>query len=143
MKTREQVIERLRILEDNPWRQINGGQGAYAARHVQLAMEHEIDTLQWVLAGSERGAGEVAVFGRAMVHELNRPENAKKGGWSGCTADWLYMRAMEEMAEVKEALDLLHANNDNPQMRRMLLSELADVANFLMMIADVEKTLDK
>lgn len=57
--------------------------------------------------------------------------NAHKSHWSTVDADYLYQRAIEEMAELAEAL-----RSGDPER---IMDEASDVANFVMMIADNEE----
>lgn len=57
-------------------------------------------------------------------------ENDHKGGWSGCSPYFLFLRLEEETEkELKEAFLISD--------REKILKECADVANFAMMIFDV------
>jgi len=56
-------------------------------------------------------------------------ENDHKVGWQGLTVNWLLNRARQEMGEVKSAIE----RGDLPIT---VQRECADVANFMMMLAD-------
>ena len=76
---------------------------------------------------------EVQKFAEAM--ELKLRENDHKGGWKKCKAADLFLRASEEFREADEELALyLCEGYKDP---RRALRELADTANFLMMVADI------
>ena len=75
----------------------------------------------------ELGENPVLRFASAMQKELD--ENSHKGHWEGCGVEALIQRAEEELAEVKQAI----AENKSPAK---ILSECADVGNFMMMVAD-------
>jgi len=67
----------------------------------------------------------VRAFALAMEDELRL--NDFKGGWESCDVGWLLVRAAEELAELQGAV--LFGGD--------VLSEAADLANIVHMIADV------
>lgn len=69
----------------------------------------------------------VLYFACAMGKQLDN--NAYKGNWKGCPLDYLVKRAMMELVEVKQAIK----HNEFPSA---VINECADVANFMMMVAD-------
>lgn len=74
----------------------------------------------------------------ATLMEAKLADNEYKGGWKGETPGYLMERAWEEMQEAQEALTV---SADTPGYKMNLGDELADVANMLMMVADVEGCL--
>ena len=68
----------------------------------------------------------VVTFAQAMEEKLQ--ENDHKGGWHGCTMQYLSMRLTQEREELRKAVE-----RGNPEE---VLREAADVANFCMMIAE-------
>ena len=67
---------------------------------------------------------------RVMTSKINLDKNRAKGHWRGSNVKYLTKRLVEELYELREALetdDLDHIE-----------SECADVGNFLMMIYDNE-----
>lgn len=80
---------------------------------------------------------EVAAFALAMEKKLKA--NDHKGGWKHCDRDYLMTRLRQEFVELIAAM---HFPLDDGQIDRIeLRDEAADVANFLMMILDVEGVL--
>ena len=76
---------------------------------------------------------EVQKFAEAM--ELKLRKNDHKGGWKKCKAADMFYRASKEFREADEELALfLCEGHKDPQKA---LGELADTANFLMMVADI------
>lgn len=75
---------------------------------------------------------EVILFSEMMEKKLR--ENDYKGGWKSCTADYLEARAVDEM---KEVFNCKNTHNIG------LIEECADVANFLMMLCDIEGKLKR
>ena len=73
---------------------------------------------------------EVRAFAVLMEQVLRKHDN--RGGWKDCDAWWLLDRANEEWRELKYAL-----GGKGPHLVAL---EAVDVANFAMMIADVETT---
>ena len=71
---------------------------------------------------------EVALFAKQM--ELELLKNDHKHGWEKDTLAQLFQRLKEEVQEVEDEL------NSDCQIPILLISELADVANFAMMIHD-------
>ena len=63
----------------------------------------------------------------AMQKELDN--NSHKMGWALCDLNWLLERAEEEIKELRQAV------KKNKSIKRVI-SECADVANFMMMFAD-------
>lgn len=80
---------------------------------------------------------QIKWFAGKMESKLKK--NDHKGGWEGEDVIWLLKRAEEELEELKEILDeseALACNVPNFVDKDKIISEAADVANFLMMIAD-------
>jgi len=71
----------------------------------------------------------LAAFVQAMEERLLA--NDHKGGWHRMSYEELLLRALEELSELSVALRTKQPPN-------ALLREAADVANFVMMIADNE-----
>ena len=69
----------------------------------------------------------VLEFAQVMQKELDN--NSYKMGWALCNLEWLLQRAEEELKEVRDAV------KENKSVKRVI-SECADVANFMMMFAD-------
>jgi hypothetical protein len=76
---------------------------------------------------------EVQAFAEAM--ELKLRENDNKGGWKKDSPVKLFMRAKREFLEADDALSVFLFDVSEPHTNQVL-AEFADVANFLMMIAD-------
>jgi len=74
---------------------------------------------------------EVIVFAQAMEKKLK--ENEHKGGWKECTTNYLVDKLFEELHEFHRAV----FRDD----KTLILSEGADVANIVMMLTDIHKTL--
>lgn len=70
---------------------------------------------------------EVKAFAALMEGELRK--HGHRLGWKECDPEWLMVRLKEEAAELAQAI-LTHEES--------IPAEAADVANFAMMIADVE-----
>jgi NTP pyrophosphatase (non-canonical NTP hydrolase) len=70
---------------------------------------------------------EVAKFAQAMEDELKA--NDHKGGWDKDTVAALLDRAQDELFELREAVALRFSDET-------ILSEAADTANFVMMVAE-------
>lgn len=71
---------------------------------------------------------EVQKFAEAM--EARLAANDYKGGWEECSPLYLLGGVMEELNELVDHLDTRAASKDE------VLHEAADVANFVMMLAD-------
>jgi NTP pyrophosphatase (non-canonical NTP hydrolase) len=69
-------------------------------------------------------ARAVESFTENMLAKLQA--NSHKAHWSTVSNEWLFMRLLQEVTELYEAI---HSGNG-------VISESADVANFAMMIAD-------
>lgn len=71
----------------------------------------------------------VTRFASQMQEKLN--DRAFKGhqGWHGKSVSWLFDRAHEELKELQDVI----VNYEDPES---IEEEAADVANFLMMVAD-------
>lgn len=96
---------------------------------------------------------EVQTFAVAMERKLRA--NDHKGGWKNCEGGWLLKRLFEEAEELRDAW-LVHvgecargtrwveadAFHGFPDTSSVVLNEAADVANFAMMLADVNGCLD-
>ncbi len=87
---------------------------------------------------------EVAAFAQAMERQLRK--NDHKGGWKQCTNEYIDERLEQELDEVYAVLEEIatvekHPGNEPEAVRaeldKELLGELVDVANFLMMKADI------
>lgn len=61
--------------------------------------------------------------------EKKLSENNNKGGWGACSFEYLFKRLTEEKKELIEAI-----NKKRPAY--FIWNEAADLANFIMMIAD-------
>jgi len=86
---------------------------------------------------------EVARFAIRMERKLL--ENDHKGGWDHCNFGYLFKRLEEELKEAKSAAGELtattwDAEGDLDGIAEAAIDELADVANFAMMIADKIRT---
>lgn len=77
---------------------------------------------------------EVLLFAHVMEEKLS--QNDWQGGWQNCPVDWLLSRVWEEMRELEIAMQ-------KPWNKATVVREAADVANFVMMIADVVGALEK
>lgn len=82
----------------------------------------ESNTLPYVRAFAERMEAKLA-------------QNRHKGdreGWMSCSPEWLFARLVNEIGEVAQIMAM------DPQERHAagIVDELADVANFCMMLAD-------
>ena len=73
---------------------------------------------------------QVAWFAEQMEQQLAL--NDHKGGWDGCSTEWLLTRLLEEARELSITL----TDDSSPER---IFAEAADVANFAMMIADVAR----
>ena len=67
--------------------------------------------------------------------------NDDKGGWEGCSADYLLSRMQEELEEMIEKAseigwDVFMCVRADKEKIDDLIRECADIANFAMMIAD-------
>jgi hypothetical protein len=71
---------------------------------------------------------EIMIFAEAMERKLRR--NDFKGGWQDEKYGYLLRRAIEEIDELRRVL-----SRANPSAATVV-NECADVANFVMMIAD-------
>ena len=70
-------------------------------------------------------------FAELMEERMKR--NDHKSGWDTATNTWLWQRAFDEMLELRD--EMSKARSRSPiQIAR----EAADVANFVMMLADNE-----
>lgn len=79
---------------------------------------------------------EVRAFAVAMERKLR--ENDHKGGWSGCSIEYLLRRLSEEHIELRSAVIRYRSSANNDERVRVSIgAEAADVANFCLMIADV------
>lgn len=78
---------------------------------------------------------EVLWFAEEMEKKLRA--NDHKGHWSNCTPVYLYNRADNELKEVWTALlGDGSLNPCTPEEAARIIAECADVANFMMMLAD-------
>ena len=87
---------------------------------------------------------EVRAFARAMEEKLR--ENDHKPGWKNDSDRSLLGRAYEELEELREECSALSIDDGGRGMRlrtpHTILGEAADVANMVMMVADVRGGLD-
>lgn len=81
---------------------------------------------------------QVEWFAEQMESKLQ--ENDSKGGWDNCNLYWLVSRIYDEVKELTRAIDV---NLDFGDNQKDIISESADVANFVMMIADIAKKQNK
>lgn len=80
-------------------------------------------------------AEEHAAVSRFTFHMLSKLRaNAWKGDWLDDDAESLLARAKEELSELEEALAALPRG---PMQLRKIIREAADVANMVMMVADL------
>lgn len=90
----------------------------------------------------EEDLNAISRFSTVMLEKLN--ENRHKPHWGGFSADWLFMRAQNEIEELSEAIEHYYeivgsSRSDSDQIRKAQMEvrrECADVANFCMMISD-------
>jgi len=75
---------------------------------------------------------EVQWFAEQMENKLKHHD--AKGHWNDCDIDWLFTRVQDEIIELLEAIDL-HKQGEGTSEE--IIKEAADVANFVMMIADI------
>jgi NTP pyrophosphatase (non-canonical NTP hydrolase) len=94
--------------------------------HGFRALEVEINQLIETKALDARP--EVITLARAMEERLRA--NEAKGHWAGCTFGYLFTRLHEELSELSNAMAFEH---ESPEQ---VWREAADVANFVMMLAD-------
>lgn len=157
MRTAEEVLDRLNLLRSNPYYQTPAHKISYPLAIASMAMQHETETLEWVLDRDSakkprRGASEVRRFGEAMVYNLNLSRNADKGSWQSVRPHHLYDLMTEECGEVLNVLAAIDSFDENRghgarkvarlELLRQLLLECGDVANYAMMLADVYSTLE-
>ena len=77
---------------------------------------------------------EIAVFdGFCAMMRANLEANAHKGGWSKDQSEALLARVKEELAELEEEL----SRGPSKAIPARIVSEAADVALMIMMVADV------
>lgn len=77
------------------------------------------------------GTNPVLDFAKAMQIELDNNSNKGDISWrQDCSLEYLLKRLDEEVEEIREAV---HTNKP----AKKILSECADVGNFVMMIADI------
>lgn len=74
---------------------------------------------------------EVRVFAETMEEQLK--ENDYKGGWQNCSNSYLLGRLKDEVEELKIALL-------DYESGPAIVKEAVDVANFAMMIADLNSS---
>jgi NTP pyrophosphatase (non-canonical NTP hydrolase) len=70
---------------------------------------------------------EILEFALAMENKLQN--NDYKGHWCGCDKEYLTVKLMEEIHELFKAIMQRESDDE-------VISEAADVANIVMMIAD-------
>ena len=81
---------------------------------------------------------EVEKFADLMEQVLQ--DNDWKGGWANYSMQWLFLKLIEEVAEL--GFLVREPNIYNPERQReMIKRESADIANIAMMIADKTGTL--
>jgi hypothetical protein len=80
----------------------------------------------------------VVWFAEQMERQLQK--NDHKGGWDGCTLDYLFERMAEERVELEKAVKKLSYPDRSLVDVANVIREAADVSNFSMMIADVIAT---
>ncbi len=89
-------------------------------------------------AGRGEVRSSVRVFSLLMEDKLR--QNDHKGGWQGCTAEYLKKRLLDEAMELVDAVDTTGFYIPGAMLGmddiKRLGREAADVANFAMMIAD-------
>lgn len=73
----------------------------------------------------------VSCFGVEMVKKLER--NKHKGGWYGCTPEYLSRRLGTELKELRS---IMHDPYKTPETKNEIIKECADIANFAMMVAE-------
>jgi hypothetical protein len=74
---------------------------------------------------------------------LNEPKNLGKGGWENCENDYLVYQMYQECRELCRELERkMSCFIGTEDRKEKILKECADVANFVMMIADNVKALD-
>lgn len=84
-----------------------------------------------------------AVPPRALVRafaaemEMALRANDHKGGWDNEVPGWLLNRAREELQELEDVVDAVRAKGVSPELAASVRAEAADVANFVMFVADV------
>lgn len=81
-----------------------------------------------------RGSMEVQEFGELMIAKLNTERNRAKGDWTNLPVKFLRFRLKQERKEVDEILDYYEIGEATLDE---VFAELADEANFLMMLHDV------
>ncbi len=74
----------------------------------------------------------VPVLKFAFEMERKLRINSGKGGWQDCDNDYLLSRINDELFELKACIN-------EKKVKRAIINECADVANFAMMIADNQK----
>ena len=93
---------------------------------------------QWSTADEDEPIREpVRWFAAHMERKLRAHDD--RPGWIGCDADWLLERMKEERKELVVRLRQLAASDCDARTNVLALrviEEAADVANFVMMIAD-------
>ena len=73
--------------------------------------------------------GQNSILSFAVIMQKKLEANAGKGGWEDCSFEYLVKRAKEELTEVENAIT-------QNKSCHVVQKECADVANFMMMIAD-------
>lgn len=76
----------------------------------------------------------VATFAGRMRERLDA--NARKAGWGDASVPWLFSHMLKEVGEVTEALFDPQRGVSVERTTGYVLDELADLANFAMMIGD-------
>jgi NTP pyrophosphatase (non-canonical NTP hydrolase) len=79
---------------------------------------------------------EVIEFAQVMEEKLKA--NDYKGGWEGCSVDFLTYRMREEVVELFDALRIHHQNPSEFSVK-LVEDECADIANFALMVQDLVK----
>ena len=77
----------------------------------------------------------------AVWMEMKHRENDHKPGWhQGDDPEWFIGRASDELQELQSAVWRLRLDDKGPEAYHDVWKEAADVANFVMMVADVAET---
>lgn len=83
----------------------------------------------------KRGIWEVNAFAKAMIYNLNLDKNAIKGNWKD--TDWrvLLQNLKDEVIELQIEC-IKYQTHPSEELKKRILLESADIADFSMMIAD-------
>lgn len=117
------------------------GRGIWTISAIVSAYDGAIDMTQ---ERRDRVYGMLMDLEKEQMRKMLLPENVAKGSWEHDHPLTLYVRLVEEMAELREELHLSFTYSKPPgrhliteEEYQEILSECADVANFAAMIADV------